>query len=241
LEGAYVPGLALVAFDLDDTLFPERAFVRSGFRMVSEYLQREGFASEPLIGRMEALFNAGARDHVFDTVLAEAGIAPTAALIRRLVEIYRSHCLPEGPVKPDIQLYPDAERALGRFRVRGLKLGLVTDGPLAAQKAKVDALGLADVLDVVTLTDERGQEFWKPNPQVFREMADRFHLDPQSCVYVGDNPSKDFAGPEAAGWRPSIYLRRPEGFYRDAPAGPGRVAAVITDLDALDAALGLTT
>jgi len=232
-----VPDVALVAFDLDDTLFPERAFVRSGFRVVSEYLQREGVSSEPLLGRMEALFDAGVRDRVFDDVLAEAGIAPTAALIRRLVDIYRSHRLPEGPVAPDIQLYADAERALGRLRIRGLKLGLVTDGPLAAQQAKVDALGLAGLIDAVTLTDERGQEFWKPDPRVFREMAERLLLHPKSCVYVGDNPTKDFAGPAAAGWRPSIYICRPEGFYRDAPAGPGRVAAVIPDLDALDAAL----
>ena len=135
-------------------------------------------------------------------------------------------------------MYPDAERALGRLQVRGVRLGLITDGPLAAQKAKVEALGLPDRFDVIILTDERGRDFWKPDPRAFREMADRLFLDPKSCVYVGDNPEKDFTGPAArpggvprsasAAARASTAMRRPR---------TGRVAAVIADLDALDAAL----
>jgi putative hydrolase of the HAD superfamily len=232
-----VPSLALVAFDLDDTLYPERAFVRSGFRVVSEYLQRESLTTRPLLAELEAGFDSGVRDFAFDRALKIAGVVPEPALIRRLVEIYRSHCLPEGPVKPDIQLYPDAERALGRMRIRGVRLGLVTDGPLAAQQAKVDALGLGRLMDAMILTDEWGKRFWKPNPRAFREMADRLALDPRDCVYVADNPEKDFAGPETAGWRPSIRVLRPDGVYRNAKSAPGRVAAVINDLDALDGVL----
>jgi putative hydrolase of the HAD superfamily len=235
-----VASLSLVAFDLDDTLYPERAFVRSGFRVVSEYLEREGWVNRPIWPDLLKGFESGVRDRAFDRVLLAAGVAPSPSLVQTLVEIYRSHRLPEGPVQPDIELYPDADRVLVRLRLAGVKLGLVTDGPLEAQQLKVDALGLADRMDVLLLTDAWGREFWKPNPRAFRELAARFSLDPASCVYVADNPEKDFDGPAAAGWRPSIRVHRPEGLYGDAAptvAARRHVAAVIADLDMLDVVL----
>jgi putative hydrolase of the HAD superfamily len=234
-----VASVALVAFDLDDTLYPERAFVRSGFRVVSEYLQREGYVDHPVWADLVTRFESGVRDRAFNEMLMAADVVPTPDLIQTLVEIYRSHRLPEGPVQPDIQLYADAERALSRLRLAGLKLGLITDGPLAAQQLKVDALGMEERLDAVILTDQWGRDFWKPHPRAYREIASRLEVDPKSCVYVGDNPEKDFDGPKAAGWGPSIRIRRPEGLYNDAVPSlrMGPVAAVISDLDMLDAVL----
>jgi putative hydrolase of the HAD superfamily len=234
-----VASVSLVAFDLDDTLYPERAFVRSGFRVVSEFLQREGFIDHAIWPELVKGFEAGVRDRAFDRVLLDAGVVPSKALINTLVEIYRSHRLPEGPVQPDIQLHPDAERALARLRLAGLRLGLITDGPVAAQQLKVDALGLADRLDVLILTDQWGRDFWKPNPRAYREVASRLDADPAECVYVGDNPEKDFDGPATAGWASSIHIRRPDGLYIDATpsAHMGPVAAVITNLDMLETVL----
>jgi putative hydrolase of the HAD superfamily len=234
-----VASVALLAFDLDDTLYPERAFVRSGFRVVSEYLEREGLVDHPVWPDLVTRFESGVRDRAFNRVLLAAGVVPSPGLIRTLVEMYRSHRLPEGPVQPDIQLYADAERALARLRLAGLKLGLITDGPLAAQLLKVDALGMEERLDAIILTDQWGRDFWKPHPRAFREMASRLEVDPASCVYVGDNPEKDFDGPAAAGWGPSIRIRRQEGLYNDATPSSrmGPVAAVISDLDMLDAVI----
>jgi putative hydrolase of the HAD superfamily len=211
--------IALVAFDLDDTLYPERAFIRSGFRAVSDYLQRERLVRRPLWPDLEAGFEAGVRDHAFDRALAAAGVTPTPPLIQTLVEIYRTRRLPDGPAPLDIRLYEDADRALTDLRRAGLRLGLVSDGPLAAQEAKVRALDLESRLDALLLTDAWGADFWKPSPRAFAEMARRLAVEPRACLYVADNPEKDFDGPAAAGWAPSVRVRRPDGLYRDAPFG----------------------
>jgi putative hydrolase of the HAD superfamily len=233
-----VSPIRLVAFDLDDTLFPERTFVRSGFRVVSDYLQQAAIVGRPLFADMEAAFDAGVRGHVFEQVLQSAGVEPSASLVATLVDVYRTHASRYGRVRPDIQLFPDAEAVLSRLAAKGLKVGLVSDGPLAGQQAKVAALGLAARMDAVILTDEWGRPFWKPHPRAFVELASRLAVDPADCVYVADNPEKDFQGPAASGWRPSIWIRRPSGLYGQAPpAGP--VGGTIGGLDELEPALGL--
>ena len=223
--------IRLVAFDLDDTLYPERAFVASGFRAVAEYLVRAHLADRPIADDLQTAFDAGIRGRTFDHVLAACGIEPNEKLIRDLVRIYRSHRSPYGARRPEIALYPDADRALADLEACGLRRALVSDGPLEAQQAKVEALGLADRLDAVVLTDAWGRQFWKPHPRAFRELADRFGLTPGECLYVADNPAKDFQGPAEAGWRPSVRVRRKDGLHRDAPlSDPGQVCATVQGL-----------
>ena len=232
--------IRLVAFDLDDTLFPERAFVRSGFRVVSDYLQQASLVGRPLFADMEAAFDAGVRGHLFEQILRTAGIEPDAALVATLVDVYRTHSSRFGRARPDIELFPDADAALSRLAATGVKVGLVSDGPLAGQQAKVDALGLASRMDAVILTDAWGRPFWKPHPRAFLELASRLAVGPADCVYVADNPEKDFHGPAAAGWRPSIWICRPGGFYGQSPPPAGLVGATIRGLDELEPVLALS-
>ena len=223
-----------MAFDLDDTLYPERQFVRSGFRAVSRYLLAEGIVRRPLDRDFLAALEAGRRGRVFNHVLEAEGIEPAEPLIRQLVRVYRTHRLPGGPVRPAIGLYDDARRALADLRGQGLRLGLVSDGPTECQETKVEALGLRGLLDAAILTGRWGREFWKPHPRAFREMAARLDAPPEACVYVADNPAKDFVGPAAAGWQASIRVCRADGLYRDAALAEGSaVAATIATLDPL--------
>ncbi len=226
--------VACVAFDLDDTLYPERAFVRSGFRAVSDFLLDTGVVARPIAGNLEAAFDAGVRGTTFNRVLAEAGVVPEVPLIRRCVEVYRTHRWPGGHRPVEITLYADAARALAALAEAGVRMALVSDGPLAGQRAKVEALGLEEKLDAVVLTDAWGRAYWKPHPRAFREVASRLAGAPGRCVYVADNPAKDFAGPNAAGWAPSVRLRRPDGLYAGGDAPPdGPVRATVATLDAL--------
>lgn len=237
MTAAY-PDVGLVAFDLDDTLYPERVFVRSGFRCVSDHLLAIGVLDRAVFDDLEAAFEAGVRGDTFNRALEAAGVRPTDELIAELVEVYRTHRTAAGQVRPDIAPYPDAKPALTRLAESDVRRGIITDGPLVCQQLKVDTLGLAPLVDAVTLTDAWGREFWKPHPRAFREMAERLGVPPAACVYVADNPAKDFRGPAEAGWRPSIRVRRPDSLHRDAAVPPeARVAATIEALDALPDAL----
>jgi putative hydrolase of the HAD superfamily len=59
---------------------------------------------------------------------------------------------------------------------------------------------------------------------------------PECCIYIGDNPAKDFRAPKALGWR-TLRLRHPQGEHaRAAAASPLDDAdQTVTDLDQVSA------
>lgn len=179
-----------VIFDLDDTLYPERDYVRSGFRAVSDLL------GGGLEDRLWTHFEAGRP--AIDALLGELGREKEkdAAL-----EAYRSH-------KPDIHLDASVANLIMGLKDEGLMVGIVTDGRPKGQRAKIEALGL-DVLvgwENVVITDELGgPQFRKPCDIAFRVMQRRWRLPFCEVVYVGDNPAKDFLAPRQLGMRYILF------------------------------------
>lgn len=216
----------LVVLDIDDTLYLERAYVRSGFAAVGVWAHRElGVAG--LGERAWAAFEAGVRGTIFDDALAACGVEPGPDVVPRLVGVYRTH-------RPDIVLLPDARAWLDARRA-GVAVAVVTDGPLASQQAKADALGLTRWADPLVFTEALGPGRGKPHPAAFEQTQRAVGLSGPACAYVADNPAKDFAGPRQLGWR-TVRVRRPGGLHEAAPSGDD-VDAEITTLDRLDAAL----
>jgi len=197
----------IIVFDLDDTLYPEHQFVAGGFRAVSSYLRQRGLARTDLFPALWDRFRQGVRGTVFDEALAEAGIIPDKRLIAELVAAYRAH-------SPRIALYPDADALLCRAFHRK-QLGLLTDGPALAQQSKVQALDIAALFDIMVFTDALGREFWKPHPAGYRHIMDQLGLEGPDCLYVGDNPLKDFAGARSLAWH-TAHIQRDDGIYRGA-------------------------
>ena len=190
-----------VVFDIDDTLYLERDYVRSGFRAVGIWAQRWLG-----IGEFETAcwneFEAGRRSNIFDHALVSFGIEPAPELICGLVELYRTH-------EPCIQLAPDASQALQELAGR-CPVAIVSDGPLASQSRKADALGLRSIASPVVLTEVFGQRFRKPHARAFHEVSTRTPAG--HYVYIADNPAKDFVAPHDLGWT-TVRIRRPDGLH----------------------------
>ncbi|HKS16375.1 MAG TPA: HAD family hydrolase, partial [Planctomycetota bacterium] len=154
-------------------------------------------------------FTAGERAHIFDHVLEELGLE--ARIVGKLVSVYRTHV-------PKIRLCPDARRFLERPPA-GVAIGVITDGRVRTQREKTRALGLDRLGDAIVITGRWGPRYAKPHPRAFRRMEKRFRLAGAACVYVADNPAKDFQAPQSLGW--NVWrLRRPGGLYTAAPS-PG--------------------
>jgi putative hydrolase of the HAD superfamily len=190
-------------FDLDDTLYLERDYVRSGFNALDAWVNTNlGLSGFSL--RAWALFQQGARNHIFDRTLLEAGIKPDREIIVTMVDLYRNHL-------PHIQLPADADNCLRG--VRGLvHVALISDGPEQMQRNKIRALGLVQTFEMVVLTSTLGTDYAKPHPKAFLEVQKYFGSGAHQYVYVADNPSKDFQGPRSLGWR-TIRVRRHGGLY----------------------------
>ena len=219
----------LVVFDLDDTLTPEWQHVLSGFGAVAEAFAEQLQAPFDLADRMVQLYHAGNWGRVFNALLADLGRTDDIVLVPKMVEIYRTH-------KPSIALFPDADAALTQLRPR-YTLGILSDGPLEKQQAKVDALGLADRVDHIAITGQWGEEYWKPHERGYRWLEDACSVSGSQCVYIGDNVAKDFVAPNRLGWR-TIMVDRPENLKKDAaPAPGGEPQHVIKTMDELESAL----
>ena len=79
-------------------------------------------------------------------------------------------------------------------------MGVVTDGRVVTQTLKVRALGVDKFVDAIECTGLWGPRYAKPHPRAFRRLERRFALEGSACMYVGDNPAKDFQGPIGLGW-----------------------------------------
>jgi putative hydrolase of the HAD superfamily len=216
----------LVAFDMDDTLYLERDYVRSGFAAIGEWARRE-LGVQDLGDRAWAAFEAGVRGRIFDEALMACGVQANGSLVPRLVDVYRSHA-------PAIELLDDV-RAWLAAPPTGVALAVVTDGPLASQRAKAAALGLASWAHPVVFTEALGPGRGKPHPAAFERVEAATGLAAAACTYVADNPAKDFAGPRRRGWR-TVRVRRTGSLHAGAGSGDD-VDAEITGFEALDDAL----
>jgi len=211
----------ILVFDLDDTLYPERSFVQSGFRAVARYLERQhGVPAGRSLARMEAHLSVS-RDGILDGTLRDLGLH-SARRVRRCVSVYRLHT-------PHIRLSDAAERCLERFAA--LPRYVVTDGHKLVQRRKLQALGLDRRLTRCFVTHEHGLDCAKPSPTCFERIREIEHASPGEILYVGDDPHKDFVGLKPLGYR---TLRVRQGRFRELRLDAAHEAdAEIPDLDAL--------
>lgn len=223
--------LTAIVFDLDDTLYLERDYVRSGFGAVAAWVApRTGLPVAEAFRQLWSLFETGVRRGTFDRWLLTQGL-PTEPWVCDMVRVYREH---EPRMLPD----PGVTALLGRLRPR-YRLGLLTDGDRAIQRAKVAALGVGHHFDAIVFSDDEGAEAWKPSPRPFRTLVDRMGIDATEAVYVADNPLKDFLGARRAGLA-SVRVRHADGLYRDVepPSAEHAPEAEIASLDFLETTLG---
>lgn len=204
---------------MDDTLYLERDYVYSGFQAVGKYLSSEyeicGFADQAW-----DLFLDGNRGDIFDQCLGKLNLSGSSPSTSELVEIYRNH-------KPQISLEFDAKQMFGCIRT-DLSLGLITDGPQESQFAKIQALGIDTLIEHIIVTDAKGKEWSKPNERAFLYLQQLTGNTGDECVYIADNPAKDFIAPLALGWQ-TVMVNRPGSLYSQQSEGTP-AAQTISDL-----------
>lgn len=191
----------VIIFDLDDTLYSEKDYVRSGYKEISKmFPQIENFYEKLWLVFMKGL-------PAIDVVLQEEGVF-TEELKLQCLNIYRTH-------KPSIFLYDGVLDVVQRLKKEGKKIGVITEGRPEGQWNKIRALGVCDWAEHIIITDELGGiKFRKPNPTAFVKMQEFFNIPFDKMVYVGDNIRKDFIAPEKLGMK-SIYFKNKDGIYYD--------------------------
>lgn len=183
----------VVVYDLDDTLYDEVDFVKSGFLEISEYLKQKSTYEF-----MYELFLKEGSGKIFNKLIEEYSLKTP---LKRLIEIYRFH-------KPRISLDSTTLELL-EF-TKKFPTALISDGDYIMQKNKFEVLGLHRFIEYEIFT-----EFYhtkKPEKRAFLMVMDRFKSD--RYIYISDNPKKDFLAPKSLGWT-TIRYKNPRGIYRD--------------------------
>ncbi|WP_396612315.1 HAD family hydrolase [Haloferax sp. S1W] len=76
--------------------------------------------------------------------------------------------------------------------------GILTNGTLEMQRAKLEQHGLDDIVDAVVVSNDPVVAARKPNTAIFTTAEDALPAD--DYVYVGDSYEEDIVGARNAGW-----------------------------------------
>ncbi len=183
----------VIVFDLDDTLYDEIDFVKSGFLEVSEYLGDRRYFEF-----MWREFVTNGSGKIFDKLIDKFSIKEN---ITKLIEIYRFHT-------PRITLLSSSKKVL-KYALN-YKSAIITDGHYITQKNKYQALGLDKYIDLPIFTDFYHTK--KPELKPFKMVMEKFA--DSEYIYISDNPKKDFIAPKELGWK-TLRYKNPNGIYKD--------------------------
>lgn len=101
--------------------------------------------------------------------------------------------------------FDDAARTLRRVRDAGLTVGVLTNGDLDNQQAKLDAAGLSGLAGPVFASAQLG--FGKPDPRAYAAALARLGAKAATTMMVGDNYALDVLAARDCGLR-AVHLDR---------------------------------
>ncbi|MBP2349505.1 putative hydrolase of the HAD superfamily [Kribbella aluminosa] len=193
-----------VVFDLDDTLFDHSGSAERGLRgwvaelgvpptdeLVARWFEiEERVYPAWLAGE---LTHQGQRRERMRQFLPLLGLTvPTTdagldEVFEGYLKLYRGNWV----------AFPDARPALEVARGNGWRIGVLTNGSTAQQNAKLSAIGLADLVDVVCASESLGVS--KPDPLAYQRVCEELGVEPEDALMVGDNLELDVLAARKAG------------------------------------------
>ena len=176
-----------VAFDLDDTLYKEKDFVKSAHNHISLILSKK--YNQPYDNLLSILQkNTKPFNKLSETIQSFGGKEDISWLLNE----YRYHI-------PNLLLATNVENSLIQLKDNNISMGIITDGRKISQYNKIYALGLLKFINKnnIIISEEIGYE--KHFVNGFKLIMS---LNPNcnKFYYVGDNLSKDFFWPNQLGW-----------------------------------------
>lgn len=213
-----------ILFDMDDTLITAPRHPREAWRHALETLPdrpaaldvmraaeaiheaARWFWSDPARHREGRLDIRRARHGIIGRGLEGLGIADMV-LIERLGEHFTTQRTAETA------LYPDAVETLTALAARGVRLGLITNGAAAEQRAKIVRFDLARHFVHVQVEGEVG--FGKPEDQAYAHALEMLGTKAAETWIVGDNLDWEVVVPQRLGfhaiWRDPVGKGLPPG------------------------------
>jgi putative hydrolase of the HAD superfamily len=133
--------------------------------------------------------------------MPENAFAEPAAFDAFFEEVYLHFAQPEA-----WGIYPEVLEVLEALRDRSVDLVVLSNWD-ARLHTVLDGSGLGEYLHQRFISAELGWE--KPDPAIYRHVAEILRLPPTALLSIGDDPRNDVEGPRKAGWQ-AIQIERPK-------------------------------
>lgn len=161
----------------------------------------------------------------FGEAFAAAGIAAGDGALAEAEAVF---------FEPEVQisrLYPAAAETLAALAAMGLRLGMISNA--TSHRLVVDIArrhGIERYFDPIVTSAGYGRT--KPHPGIFRHVLERWSLEPNAAVMIGDNLGADILGANVVGMRSILVDIEP---HPDNPKFAAQIAptARIVRLDEL--------
>jgi len=208
--------LTTLIFDLDDTLYDEINYCKSGFRKAAEFIRQNRncpptIETNDIFRMLWGEFTSGNTTKTFNAVLKKLEVPCDKEFISQIVKKYRQHF-------PDIHLPTESREFLENHKDK-YNLALLTDGFLPAQEYKVQALGVEQFFEEIIYTEKLGREYWKPSSLGFEKILEKSNTPPARAAYIADNEEKDFIAPNKLGMK-TIKILRKNRIHKSPPPVP---------------------
>lgn len=177
-----------VTFDLDDTLAVvdrDRADILDA---AARAVGVEGLSREAYLRAHRRHHANHSRAPIFEALLQEIGAEEVDA--NALATAYRRR------IGDAIEPVTGVESLLDHLTDER-PVGLVTNGPIRAQRAKLERLAWLDRFDAIVISGAVGAA--KPAAEPFLEACRQLGVEPAETLHVGDHPRDDAAGARNAG------------------------------------------
>ncbi len=182
-------------FDLDNTLYDEDLYFLEIFKVFSE---KYNLDFEKIRSAFTHEFRLKSKD-IFTDILKSINFYDSK-FQAELFYLYNT-------INIHLPLYDDAKEILKFARKKKLKIAIITNGVLTAQKNKIRCLGIDKFVDSIVYAREYGKDFEKPHEKPYKKCLYDLGLDSQSVLFIGDDPLTDIFGASTCGMR-TVFIRR---------------------------------
>lgn len=198
--------IRVIAFDLDDTLWPCMPTIQRAEKAVYDWLSEHypritTYHSERSLFEYRRSFMGRHEHYRIDlslmrremfAQLAQEFEYDASELVERSFELFIE-------LRHDVEFYDDVFPVLQRLQGR-YRMGSISNGNASAGRTP-----LVDYFEHwVNAADVMAR---KPDQRIFHEFCERMRIAPEQCLYVGDDPQYDVAGAQQAGL-PAVWVNR---------------------------------
>lgn len=221
----------VIAFDLDDTLWPCMPTIHRAeetlYRWLQEYYPRITENYDP--GEMVDLrreFSTRERRYAVDMTLMRCDFLHH---IGEMHDYDGAQVSKQGfdvffEARQQVEFYADVMPCLQRLKQR-FRLGAISNG-----NASVEHVGLGHLFEhAISASD---LQVAKPDPLIYEHFAECFEVAPEEIVYVGDHPAYDVVGSIEAGYQ-AVWINREQASWPEHLPDPQHQVSDLHQLEAL--------